>query len=63
MEVEKNLLTEFMNSSDRRREAGKPENALESWKEASLILHVEPLEEISGGEEDKEKKKKEKKEK
>merc|ERR1739838_1232639 len=46
LEVVRNLMTEFLDASDRRREAGEPENALESWKEASLILHVEPLEEI-----------------
>merc|ERR1712183_392764 len=61
LEVVRNLLTEFMDASDRRREAGQPENALESWKEASLILHAE--EKISEDEEDKEEEKKEKKEK
>merc|ERR1712087_192131 len=63
LEVVRNLMTEFLDASDRRREAGEPENALESWKEASLILHVEPSEEISEGEKDKEEGKKEKKEK
>ena len=61
LEVAKNLLAEFLDALDRRREAGKPENALESWKEASLILHAE--ENISEDEEGKEEEKKEKKEK
>merc|ERR1712015_358326 len=55
LEVVRNLMTEFLDASDRRREAGKPENALESWKEASLILHAE--EKISEDEEDKEEEK------
>merc|ERR1712087_294626 len=63
LEVVRNLMTEFLDASDRRREAGEPENDLEAWKEASLILHVEPSEEISEGEKDKEEGKKEKKEK
>ena len=37
LEVVRNLMTEFLDASDRRREAGEPENALEAWKEASLI--------------------------
>merc|ERR1739838_1263784 len=63
LEVVRNLMTEFLDASDRRRDAGEPENDLEAWKEAALILHVEPSEQISEGEKVKEEGKQEKKEK
>merc|ERR1739838_1252562 len=63
LEGVRNLMTEFLDASDRRRDAGEPENDLEAWKEAALILHVEPSEQISEGEKAKEEGKQEKKEK